>query len=240
MSAKQVQQKRVFVLGAGFTRAFYPRAPLVKDHYGGEALQNKFKGFAHATRVLELELERDGGGQIDIERFMTRLDGLMPYDLQSEAAEELRLLLSDLKLRFVARIKEARKVGRRRPKSFASFAKYCLSHRITCVTFNYDDLLDQALWEVHRQTTVSEGTYWHPDGGYGFFCRPSESCIRDSDVFMDRPPMLLLKLHGSINWRPKLGYRQPYGVDAIVHEEEWLPLEDESSERLVISQHLDA
>ena len=33
--------------------------------------------------------------------------------------------------------------------------------------------------------------------------------------------MLLLKLHGSINWRPRRGYHRPYVVDAIMHHEPW-------------------
>ncbi len=40
--------------------------------------------------------------------------------------------------------------------------------------------------------------------------------------------MMLLKLHGSLNWRPKLGYGRPYVVDAITHHEPWfgLPVND--------------
>ena len=43
--------------------------------------------------------------------------------------------------------------------------------------------------------------------------------------------MLLLKLHGSVNWRVKLGYSQPYSIDAIVHYESWSPLGDAKHSR---------
>lgn len=33
--------------------------------------------------------------------------------------------------------------------------------------------------------------------------------------------MLLLKLHGSINWRIKLGASDPYQLDSILHHETW-------------------
>src|SRR3989442_15319419 len=65
--------------------------------------------------------------------------------------------------------------------------------------------------------------YWHPDGGYGFYCRPSLSSVRDFPVgWMDRTSMLLLKLHGSMNWRPLRGALAPYRIDEILHEENWL------------------
>lgn len=35
--------------------------------------------------------------------------------------------------------------------------------------------------------------------------------------------MLLLKLHGSINWRIKLGASNPYQLDSILHYEKWIP-----------------
>jgi hypothetical protein len=33
--------------------------------------------------------------------------------------------------------------------------------------------------------------------------------------------MLLLKLHGSVNWRISLGHSRPYAVDGIMHHEPW-------------------
>lgn len=45
--------KTVFVLGAGFTRAFFPQAPLLVDHYAIEPLIEKYKAFDLARRVLE-------------------------------------------------------------------------------------------------------------------------------------------------------------------------------------------
>jgi len=64
--------------------------------------------------------------------------------------------------------------------------------------------------------------YWSPDGGYGFFCRPSLCAVEDTLVHMDiKPAMLLLKLHGSANWHAIRGYAKPYSVDAILHDETW-------------------
>lgn len=232
----------VFVLGAGFTRAFLPEAPLVVDDYGSQYLMNKFRRFSRATQVLELEVRSQPDGLLDIERLMTRLEGLMPYDYDMEGLEELRLLLSELKGRFLVRLEKA-KQGEFHSEELAEFASYCIEQQIACITFNYDDILDRALWEVNRVSTImTHASYWHPDGGYGFFCRPSVSCINMVSVSMDQAAMLLLKLHGSINWRIRLGFPQPYGVDALVHHEPWSPSLMDYQDPVdpdVIERHLD-
>ena len=66
--------RKVFVLGAGFTKAFFPGAPLMMDDYGLDSLLDKFQEFELARRILKLELERDQkkAGQVNMERLMTR------------------------------------------------------------------------------------------------------------------------------------------------------------------------
>jgi len=92
-----------------------------------------------------------------------------------------------------------------------------VNNNITCITFNYDDVFDEALYS----RTKSKGIYWSPDQGYGFFCKPSASCVWDAAYFADKTAMELLKLHGSINWYPKRGYSHPYALETIVHHERW-------------------
>src|SRR5687767_14367220 len=83
--------------------------------------------------------------------------------------------------------------------------------------------------------------YWHPDGGYGFFCRPANSVISTEGVFMDVTSTLLLKMHGSFNWYPLIGTTRPFGPEALVHFENWLPLGDEGQAASVgIGQRDDA
>jgi len=94
---------------------------------------------------------------------------------------------------------------------------FCIENKITCVTFNYDDIFDEALWS-HEQSQ-----YWHPDMGYGFFCRPSELCLGEASIFNSHTSMHLLKLHGSVNWRIKRGSLRPYAIDAVVHHQSWYP-----------------
>lgn len=240
VSSTQLEDRTVFVLGAGFTRAFLPDAPLLVDDFDGDELLAKYSAFPHASRVLRQELDSKPKGKIDLERLMTRLDSGMPYDSEHGAAPELTLLLSDLKGVLARRLGQAKK-GSYFSEDLLAIAKVCVERSIPCLTFNYDDAFDEQLWRVHGLTETGEGVtkYWHPDGGYGFFCRPAELSIRDSFALqMDRTSMLLLKLHGSVNWRPRRGAARPYSLDAILHYESWLPLE-ETRDGEALERHLE-
>lgn len=218
--------KAVFVLGAGFTRAFVPAAPLLVDTYDIAALLDKFHHFHHARRLLELEVNQYAGKMLNLERLLTRLDEGMPYDSEVEKQEGM-VLLSELKRAFQIKLVEARRVGIDWME-LGRFARHLLGHGISCVTFNYDDLVDEALWRVNKLVHVTgemKEPYWHPDGGYGFFCRPAAALIEDTNIEMDITDVRLLKLHGSVNWRVRRGWPKPYVVDAMVHLEEWYPLD---------------
>lgn len=241
------EERTVFILGAGFTRAFFPAAPLVTDDYGGAELAERVKHLEHASRVLDWERSREPGGRINIERLMTRLDGRMPYDFDQGAHDELGTLLSEVKRAFAKRIENVRNEAGH-DEDLEAFAKYCVDNLVTCITTNYDDLLDEMLYKVTAVSdtpttpTTSKHPYWHPDGGYGFFCRPSGCAVQDTDIYMDVDvSMHLLKLHGSVNWRPRRGYRQPYTIDAMMHHEPWFSGKDyfEVLEPETISLHLE-
>lgn len=77
--------RQVFVTGAGFTKAFVPDAPLLVDDFGNEELAAKVRGLPKASQLLESERKRWPGALINLERLMTRLDDLMPYDHSDKA-----------------------------------------------------------------------------------------------------------------------------------------------------------
>ena len=219
--------KTVFVLGAGFTRAFLPDAPLMVDDYDGAELARKFRGFPNASRILDWERSREVTGYINIERLLTRLDGGMPYDYGQRAIEEFQILQSEVKLAFVRRITEARN-GEFFSDEMDTFAAHCLENNITCITFNYDDVLDEALWN-YRRNNIASPPMWRPYDGYGFFCSSSLSGVGLSEAIGNvHSSVELLKLHGSINWYPRLGYPIPYFANAITHHERWSNYSDES------------
>lgn len=207
-------RERVFVTGAGFTRALVPNAPLLIDDFDNDGLADRVRGLPNASRLLEWERSRHSTGHIDIERLMTRLESLMPYDyadFSDNAANEYAFLLSELKRAFLDRIREAGE-GEVHEDELSRFARYCAGNYSHCITFNYDDFLDRALDGTER---------WDPELGYGFYCPSSKVGTPEGDAVLRYSSMRLLKLHGSVNWRPKLGYANPVPLDAITRHDEW-------------------
>jgi hypothetical protein len=215
--------KEVYVLGAGFTKAFADKAPLLLGDYDTDEVK-KFDDFLIPHSILEQERTRRDDGKMDLERLMTRLAGGMPYDWKTGATDLLKGLLSALKRSLLEKLNIAKADPRVRWDELKRFAQHCHKNHIHCITFNYDDFLDKALWETHDPNLSHEPSLdWHPNWGYGFFCDSSVAAIGASKEAHQRPimSMYLLKLHGSVNWRVKHGHPTPYATDAITHFEDW-------------------
>src|ERR1700693_2108359 len=133
----------VFVLGAGFTRAFLPDAPLLIDHCYGEELQRRVANLPYASAVLDAELKDPAHlGEIDIERLMTRIAGGMPYDFGAEldqpigATHALDYLLVEVTNAFIRRLREGCQTVRCRGELWL-FSQHVCENRNHCITFNY-------------------------------------------------------------------------------------------------------
>ena len=218
----------MFVTGAGFTRAFVPDAPLLVDDFGNDALVAKVSGLSRASELLESERNQHPEGFIDVERLMTRLDELMPYDHNSKAIDEFAFLLAELKRAFLKRLSGARD-GDVATEDIRAFARHCAESKATCITFNYDDFLDEALAATGQ---------WNPHWGYGFFCRSSLDAVSTYEDAPGTSPLLLLKLHGSMIWRPRLGYSEPFVLDAIMHHHSW-DVAGHTYSPALVSRHLE-
>ena len=214
--------------GAGFTRAFVPAAPLLVDDFDNVGLVDAVHGLPIASRMLEAERNRHRDGLIDVERLMTRLHELMPYDYGDSSTDEFAFLLSELKRAFLRRIQDALD-GVEVAGDVVAFAQHCADIRATCVTFNHDDFLDAALSTTGR---------WNPYWGYGFFCQPSANTVSNFSQAPHASDLLLLKLHGSVNWWPRLGYAKPFALDAIVHHHGWEGISQRLYRRDVVARHL--
>ncbi len=242
--------KEVYVTGSGFTRAFFNNAPLLEDCF--EIDKERFVNFPYAKNIIESEIKRFESDcshciqksdcnqknkvKINVERLMTRLEGYMPYDLD-DIKFELDFLKNNIKNTFVEKIKKGMSSEKEEDchrKEFDNIAKYCLDNKIDYITFNNDDCFDEALYRISEHK-------WDADGGYGFRCRHAESAISRDRTWMGQQPIFILKLHGSINWRIKLGYYPPYSIDAIVHYEKWNPvvIEKRTIEDEIIESHLE-
>jgi len=216
------REKTVLVLGAGFTKAFLPAAPLLLDNYGMEGtLTRKYRELEYANDILQDELARTrpfGAGNVDLERLMTRLDGGMPYDESHSAVNQLRSLLDDVKLSFLSKLNSA-KSGTFHQAELDALARKCINNKITIITFNYDDILDKAIHEA----AVGLNTRWSPNRGYGFFCRSSyelEGKTFGHEHYAE-PHTTILKIHGSVNWRTLIGTNTPIKSNDIFHHSKW-------------------
>ena len=209
----------VFVLGAGFTKGFFPAAPLLLDDYNVQDLEGSPPAFPAAWPIVRAELNSRTDNKVNLERLMTRLSGRMPYDRQRGAEAELPLLLARIEELFLDRLFCATGVLSPDQSLLERFSRHCIRAETTCITFNYDEALDRVLWQVFPRR-VSSG-WWNPDRGYGFPCRPSETVLHTGLGLNGPTAMSLLKLHGSINWHATLGHPRPYEVSAIVHHAEW-------------------
>lgn len=160
----------VDVLGAGFTKAFADDAPLLIGDYETPEVK-KFDEFPATLAILKQERKRCPEGKVDLERLMTRLAGGMPYDWSSGSKDLMGALLSALKRSLLDKLHQAKAAGNVRWEKLKLLATHCRKKRITCVTFNYDDFLDQALFETANDPTIAPNPnyYWHLDWGYGFF-----------------------------------------------------------------------
>ena len=230
MSTASSTKRRVYVTGAGFTRALMPRAPLLVDDFDNEGLVRKVNGLPNASRLLESERNLRRDGFINIERLMTRLHERMPYDHSHGVIDEYAFLLAELKRAFRQRLSEAMN-GVSVDGNVVKFAEHCAALDATCITFNYDDFLDAAL--------AATGS-WNPDWGYGFFCRSSATAVSGLSDQRHESSLQLLKLHGSVNWWPKFGHSEPFALDAIVHHHGWEGIARHLYRREIVDRHLDA
>jgi len=230
----------VLVTGAGFTKSFYPSAPLVEDDYYITELLDSLRRCSRALPVVEADLARTGGKKLNIERLMTRLDGGMPHDFGYGAQGEMAFAFDQLKQALLRRLQSAENHIANRTDDLKQFAKFCVDNSITCVTFNYDDFLDQALYSVRPYSANEYGEPgWQPDKGYGFYCRDSGSCLIDTITEMHDCRMFLFKLHGSLNWYARLGYSPLCPVEAIVHHSEWYRHGGRPYDRSMVREHLE-
>lgn len=229
---------KIFILGAGFSKAFFKNAPLLIDEYKID--NEKIIKFPYAEKLYKLEKRSDG--KINIEKLMTRLSGRMPYDFDREESQmdkelQMNILLGEIEQAYRERLEEVRngELYEKELKELEAFASYCIDNKVDCITFNHDDYFDEALW---RTSFKKEEKCWQPDTGYGFFCNSSESIAKHWSFDTESPSILLFKLHGSINWRVKKGYSCEYKtVQNVVHHESW-SLQKAKLER--IESHLES
>lgn len=199
---------RIFVLGAGFSRlAGLPLGTELFDEvrrridctYG---TSTKFHRDLDA--YIEYRLKCDGRrlnvSDIDFEDFMSYLDiehflGLRGKDTWNREGNESQLLIRE----FVGQLIHERTPQKGRlPTAYYEFARR-LATNDTVVTFNYDIVLERALEEVGKPYRLFQNRF----KSIGLF---------SNEVDNDRDEVVLLKMHGSVDWFNKAQYNESLEV----------------------------
>lgn len=247
----------VFVLWAWFTKAFDNDAPLLMSDVWIERMKNKFKNWLFENIVNFLNtIEVNDKNEVNVENLFSRLYSWMPFDWNVFNSWEKDMLLHEFKKEYFSKIKLIKsyeELDEDKKNIINKFAKFCVDSKdkycVDIISFNYDTLLDEALFKVnpkhdlykwfHWQPPYEWEKYWHPDGWYWFFCKPALSCIRPMNNFKDKTPSELLKLHWSLNWRIKKWFNIANNFDTFVHKEEWLyKIKIDESDESDIENHL--
>ncbi len=172
---------KMFIVGAGFTKAVFPEAPVNRELI--DQLQKE-------SRESVSPKLRDRYATSDIEIALTKLDAdLALLDGQRNQHKELltlRLAIeSELGIYF-ARFSASEQIITERPWLVA-FADKVFSDGDVVVSLNYDCLLEGVLDSRGR---------WSPKGGYG----SSMSHPLIDDAAFPQSPVVVLKIHGSSNF----------------------------------------
>ena len=217
-SAMNYDRGTVFVLGAGFTKAFLKNAPLGIDDYDADRKLEKLFAVdefprARSALMAEKRSNKDNkhnkdGKKINIEMLMTRLRSGMPFDRRPGVAAELNLLFDRLEATFYDRLKAVMNGPLPITSELWSFAEHLVANRIQGLTFNYDWLLDDLLWPGFPPNNDSPGSRFG-------FTSPNIKLFSTDGKYEQPTSARLFKLHGSLDWRVAVGTPRPYPIDAV-------------------------
>jgi hypothetical protein len=175
----------VFLLGTGFNRG------ITEEVIGKKAL---------LTDEIMPKLDLSGFPEIigdyeetfpDIEQFITQLDlKCLRFDKNNESLAKRLNEIRDNIVEQIVRMFDVDVLSVDNLDNFPTLKKFTdsIPAHSTILTLNYDCVLDQGLWFNNNK--------WHPGGGYYISSFPSSD-----DENKKKDNILLLKLHGSCNFR---------------------------------------
>ncbi|HIB65385.1 MAG TPA: hypothetical protein EYO33_09805 [Phycisphaerales bacterium] len=195
MSTFDKTKKTTFVLGAGFTKAFAKKCPLLWMKVGKDELEEKIIPHPFTKKIIS---QNRDGDSVDVEGLLSRATERMPYDDEHDSS--LRSLAEVAEKILVDRISEGSK-SVTAPDELRKFAQWCKANNADCITFNYDLVLDLSL----HQDSGLENRTWNTDAGYGFYLENSGFLTTVMPRKAVCCAMTVHKLHGSLNWYPRIG-----------------------------------
>lgn len=186
MQAYIPQQKeefieRIFILGAGFSKAIVPESPLLK-----ELFINLLPSLPELKKLAD-EYKTD-----NIEKIITEIDReiiLKGNESLRAIKEKIRDKTNDLFLKLASGIKKY---------DNDTAIRFCnlLKEKDIIITLNYDTFLEQYLSEKYEK--------WSPFGGYTPIVKTMFEPSNPNGLNEKRKNIFILKPHGSINFNEAL------------------------------------
>ncbi|MEP6757453.1 MAG: ankyrin repeat domain-containing protein [Chthonomonadales bacterium] len=220
----------VLVLGAGFTRGFCKDSPLMAgDWLKPEDLKTLSEDPTTKTIVNYCKtLHKDF---IDVELLFSRLSENTPFDDSLGNSEKLNAA-RQLVLRSIVDKLRATIVDDEAVDKLSSLAEKIIAESVDVITFNYDEVLDEAIarssvqndWNPTPSGSLENGREtieWNPQFGYGFLARLSHLAKGDYFPSYSLTPTNILKLHGSLNWRREIGDIPRLALSQVVVRPKW-------------------
>lgn len=177
---------RVFLLGAGFSRAISDAMPLMAD-LGAEVRRR----LDEAGRPLPSSLDHF---EDDVERWLSYLAEPQPWHRPSDTYRNLATFADVSEaIHHVLGARQAEAVVRDQPAWLPALAHSWTAQAATVITFNYDLLAEAALLAPTDPNHTSSDLYRVPLTPLGL----RKAAVLGSNGSL---PVALLKLHGSLNW----------------------------------------
>jgi len=177
---------RVFILGAGFSKAINPVMPVL-----GELT----KGVEDVLRAQNIEIGNDLGAIGDAERWLSSLAEPAPW---LSPAEQLRntALFTDVSqaIHEIINANQQTAVTAEAPDWLLALVRYWHNTDANVITFNYDCLVELA----YLDAMTSAGVYW-PWDLYTIPITPAWARV-GGGARQKLESFQLLKLHGSLDW----------------------------------------
>jgi hypothetical protein len=205
--------RTVWILGAGASRAAYCGMPLVTD-FMAEAFNRLRLPGEQGLRLQKFISEIYGYGElrdVNIEELLTfawcdvsNLDSQGNTILQDPEKSSLLRSAMDARRKVEALIvavlfQAQRECILRGDWVHGSLAEM-IDRKDTVITYNYDLLIDDALWKVDKASSDDYGVAFNcsVDGSPGPVVR--EAYVPEPKTLVIEPGVPVLKLHGSLNW----------------------------------------
>ena len=194
----------IFFFGSGFSKSLIPQYPTLRElskYIKNELCYEKGSVKEHFQNEVPNKFHND------IETLLTYLSSKLPYktDVQISMDEALYKDITSKIAKYFYALRKKSKVDYNED-NIKEFAKYIRDNKITCITLNYDLIVEDLLYkntpETYQQDNKNYSVFYKipitelanriPTGYGGFLSH-------ETDFHRTKMPKII-KLHGSINW----------------------------------------